>query len=99
MTVRSGMAALAAAILSMPTLAHTFHTPAATHGKTLSLICAGVLLALFFVTLPAFLRGGESPDSEPPRWSLALTVGVLGFAIAGTLLAISLPATRHATQT
>ena len=74
------LAALAAAILSMPTLAHTFHTPAATHGKTLSLICAGVLLALFFATLPAFLRGGEDRDSEPPRWSLALTVGVLGAA-------------------
>src|SRR4051794_35256932 len=39
------LAVLAAAILSMPTLAHAFHTPAAAHGKTLSLICAGVLLA------------------------------------------------------
>ena len=55
------LSALAAAILSMPTLAHTFHTPAAAHGKTLSLICAGVLLVLFFVTLPGFLRGGEAP--------------------------------------
>src|SRR6266536_6459404 len=38
---------LAAAILSVPTLAHAFHAPAARHERTLSLICAGVLLALF----------------------------------------------------
>jgi Ca2+:H+ antiporter len=72
------LAVLAAAILSVPTLAHTFHTPAAAHGRALSLICAGVLIVLFFVTLPAFLRGGEGPEAEPPRWSLATTVSVLG---------------------
>jgi Ca2+:H+ antiporter len=42
------LTALAAAILSLPTLAHAFHAPAAAHEKTLSLICAGVLLVLFF---------------------------------------------------
>jgi Ca2+:H+ antiporter len=72
------LAALAAAILSVPTLAHTFHTPAAQHGKTLSLICAGVLIALFFITLPAFLRSRGEPESAPPRWSLSVTVAVLG---------------------
>jgi Ca2+:H+ antiporter len=71
---------LAAATLSVPTLAHTFHTPAATHGKTLSLICAVVLIVLFFVTLPSFLKGGDAHVGEPPRWSLALTVTVLGAA-------------------
>jgi len=71
---------LAAAILSVPTLAHTFHTPAAPHGRTLSLICAGVLIALFFITLPSFLKGGDGQDGEPPRWSLATTVTVLGGA-------------------
>jgi Ca2+:H+ antiporter len=72
---------LSAAILSVPTLAHTFHTPAAPHGKTLSLICAGVLIAVFFVTLPSFLSGGEEhEESGAPTWSLALTVGVLGGA-------------------
>jgi Ca2+:H+ antiporter len=69
---------LAAAILSVPTLAHAFHTPAATHGHALSLICAGVLIALFFVTLPSFLKGGDGHEGEPPRWSLATTVLVLG---------------------
>jgi Ca2+:H+ antiporter len=69
---------LAAAILSLPTLANAFHTPAAPHGRTLSLICAGVLIALFCATLPSFLRGGDEADAEPPRWSLGLTVAVLG---------------------
>src|SRR5947208_115497 len=40
----------AASILALPTLAHELHTPAAMHARTLSFVCAGVLLALFFVT-------------------------------------------------
>ena len=59
------LTALAAAILSLPTLAHAFHAPAAAHEKTLSLICAGVLLVLFFLTLPYFLGGGEAGALEP----------------------------------
>ena len=69
---------LAASILSVPTLAHAFHTPAAGHGKALSLICAGVLLTLFFATLPAFLTRIETVPSEPARWSVAQTVVTLG---------------------
>jgi Ca2+:H+ antiporter len=71
---------LAAAILSAPTLAHAFHTPAAPHGRVLSFICAGVLLAVFLFTLPSFLSGGDARETEPPRWSLRLTVIVLGAA-------------------
>jgi Ca2+:H+ antiporter len=75
------LAMLAAAILSFPTLAHTFHTPAAAHGKTLSLICAGVLLVLFFVTLPSFLSGDDEGEEEGgTRWPLWLTVAMLGGA-------------------
>jgi Ca2+:H+ antiporter len=74
---------LSAAILSMPTLAHTFHTPAAAHGRTLSFICAGVLLVLFCVTLPLFLAGGHDREAEPPRWPLPLTVGMLSAAGVG----------------
>jgi Ca2+:H+ antiporter len=74
------LATLASVILSVPTLAHAFHSPAAQHGRTLSLICAGVLIVLFFATLPAFLRGGDGASQEPPRWSLRLTVVVLGTA-------------------
>jgi Ca2+:H+ antiporter len=73
---------LAAAILSVPTLATAFHAPAAAHERTLSLICAGVLLTLFVLTLPGFLRstGGPQGESHPPRWSLGLTIAVLGGA-------------------
>jgi len=74
---------LAAAILAVPTLAHAFHAPAAGHAKALSLICAGVLLALFFLTLPGFLAGGEEAAPEPARWTLATTVAVLGSAGVG----------------
>jgi len=74
------LAALAAATLSIPTLANAFHAPAAAHGRTLSLICAGVLLVLFFVTLPSFLKGVGDELGESPRWSLATTVVVLGGA-------------------
>jgi Ca2+:H+ antiporter len=71
---------LSASILAIPTLAHAVHTPAAAHERTLSFVCAGVLLVLFFVTLPGFLGGGEEGGAEPPRWSLATTVSLLGGA-------------------
>ena len=74
---------LAAAILAMPTLAHAFHAPAAAHAKSLSFICAGVLLALFFLTLPGFLARGGDAGSEPARWTLATTVVVLGTSSVG----------------
>jgi Ca2+:H+ antiporter len=77
---------LAATILALPTLAHEVHTPAAMHAKSLSLICAGVLLVLFFVTLPGFLMGGEEQDSAVPRWSLKTTLVLLGSAGAAAAL-------------
>ncbi len=94
---------LAAAILSVPTLAHAFHAPAARHERTLSLICAGVLLALFLLTLPGFLRGGPQGETEthPPRWSLRLTVVVLGSAGAAAAFVSDwfVSALRPATET
>jgi Ca2+:H+ antiporter len=68
---------LGAAILAIPTLAHAFHAPAAAHERSLSLICAGVLITLFFLTLPGFLAGGEEHAATPARWSLRTTVAVL----------------------
>jgi Ca2+:H+ antiporter len=68
---------LAASILAVPTLAHAFHAPAGAHAKALSLICAGVLLALFLLTLPGFLAGGEMTTPHPARWTLVTTVVVL----------------------
>ena len=77
---------LAATILAIPTLAHTFHAPAAAHAKSLSLICAGVLLVLFFVTLPGFLMGSEEHAAGTPRWTLRTTIFVLGGAAVAAAL-------------
>jgi Ca2+:H+ antiporter len=76
------LSVLAAAILSLPTLAHAFHSPAAGHGRALSFVCAGVLIVLFLVTLPLFLADGESTEdgSAHGTWSLPLTILVLGGA-------------------
>jgi Ca2+:H+ antiporter len=78
---------LGAAILSIPTLAHAFHSPAATHGRALSYICAGVLIALFVFTLPYLLREAADQSPEAPRWSLLVTVAVLGAASVGAAFA------------
>jgi Ca2+:H+ antiporter len=82
----STLALLAAATMAIPSLAHSFHTPAERHGHALSLVCAGVLLAVFVLTLPAFLRAGRE-EREPARWGTPLTGAVL--AAAGTAAAFS----------
>jgi Ca2+:H+ antiporter len=82
----STLTLLAASTMAIPSLAHAFHTPAAAHGHALSLVCAGVLLAVFVLTLPSFLRAG--PDEHAPaRWSPFVTAAVL--ATAGTAAAFS----------
>jgi Ca2+:H+ antiporter len=92
---------LAAAILAVPSLANEFHAPAAAHAKSLSLICAGVLLLLFFLTLPGFLAGGEEAAPEPARWRLRTTVGILGAAGVGAAFVSDwfVSALRPATET
>jgi Ca2+:H+ antiporter len=82
----STLALLAAATMAIPSLAHAFHTPAEPHGQALSLVCAGVLLAVFVLTLPSFLRA-HAEDHPPARWSTLLTGGVL--AAAGTAAALT----------
>jgi Ca2+:H+ antiporter len=76
----STLTLLAAATMAMPSLAHAFHTPAESHGHALSLVCAGVLLAVFVLTLPSFLRGAAGEEHEPARWSVVLT----GLVLAGS---------------
>ncbi|MGZ4333346.1 MAG: calcium:proton antiporter [Gaiellaceae bacterium] len=83
----STLTLLAAATMAMPSLAHAFHTPAAPHGHALSLVCAGVLLTVFVLTLPAFLRAGENEEHVAARWSPAATAIVL--AAAGTAAAFT----------
>jgi Ca2+:H+ antiporter len=78
------LSVLAAAILAIPALAYSFHAPAARHSETLSLICAGVLLAVFVLTLGSFLgRGAE--EHEPARWTMFATIVVLGCAAAAAV--------------
>jgi len=79
---------LAAAILSVPSLAHAFHAPAAAHSRSLSFVCAGVLLAVFVLTLPGLLAPlPDEAEHEPPRWSLRTTAAVLALAAAAAALA------------
>jgi Ca2+/H+ antiporter len=61
----STLALVAAATMAIPSLAHEFHTPAAPHGEALSLICGGVLLVLFLLTLPSFIRSTGDETHEP----------------------------------
>jgi Ca2+:H+ antiporter len=80
------LTALAAATMAMPTLADAFHAPAAGHERALSLICAGVLLAVFVITLPGLLTGMREEVHEPPRWALRTTAAVLAAAGVGAAL-------------
>jgi Ca2+:H+ antiporter len=80
------LAALAATTLAIPTLAHTFHAPAAAHGKALSLVCAGVLLVVFALTLPGLLTSLGEEEHEPARWRLRTTATVL--ALSGIAAAL-----------
>ncbi len=72
---------LAVAAMVIPSLASHVHTPAAPHEDTLSLVVAGVLLALFALTLPAALKrkpaGDAAEQREPPRWPLWLALALL----------------------
>ena len=79
----STLTLLAAATMAMPSLAHTFHAPAAAHSNTLSLVCAGVLLVVFVCTLPMFLGSPEGEEHPAPRWSVTTTAVVLGAAGIG----------------
>ena len=73
----SSLAVLAAATMVIPSLAHAFHTPAAPHSQALSIVCAGVLLVIFVVTLPSFLSSTGEEEHVTPRWSVAQTATVL----------------------
>jgi Ca2+:H+ antiporter len=83
----STLALLAAATMAMPSLTHALHTAARAHEETLSLVCAGVLLVVFFVTLPMFLRPAQGEEHEPPHWSASTTTVVLGAAAVGAAFA------------
>jgi Ca2+:H+ antiporter len=77
---------LAASTMALPTLADAFHAPAAGHEQALSLICAGVLLVVFVVTLPGLLGRMREEVHEPPRWPFPVTATVLAGAGVGAAL-------------
>ena len=76
----STLTVVAAATMAIPSLAHEFHAPAAAHANTLSLVCAVVLIALFALTLPSFLRSAPGEEHEPARWPVPATVVILACA-------------------
>jgi Ca2+:H+ antiporter len=98
----STLAALAAATMAIPTFAHTLNVPAAHHEEALSLICAGVLLAVFLLTLPGLLAAvaGEA-EHAPPRRTNHTTVLVLGGAAVAAAFASDwfVTALKPATET
>ena len=78
---------VAVVAMLFPSLASWIHAPAASHEKALSDIAAVVLLLLFAASLPAALRRSSSGlnapmahEAEPPRWPVALAVGLLAAA-------------------
>jgi Ca2+:H+ antiporter len=83
----STLTVVAAATMAIPSLAHAFHTSAAPHTNTISLVCAGVLLALFVLTLPSFVRASGGEEHEPARWSRPTTALVLAAAGIGAAFA------------
>ena len=80
---------LSVVAMLIPSLAHWVHSPARAHEQAFSTIVSVVLLALFALSLPFSLRreGGAAaqPLGEPPRWPIALAIGML--AVAGVLAA------------
>ena len=79
---------LSVTAMTIPSVAHYVHSPAAPHEKAFSTIVSVILLGLFALSLPFSLRRSEDDDEvrgEPPRWPLPLAIGLL--AAAGLLAA------------
>jgi Ca2+:H+ antiporter len=77
---------LSVSALMIPTFAAAPGAPDAAHADALSLICAGVLLAVFVASLPFSLKAGQSLTVAAPiehAWPLWLTAVVLVLAGAG----------------
>jgi Ca2+:H+ antiporter len=83
----STLAVVAAATMAIPSLAHAFHAPAAAHANALSLVCAAVLLTIFLLTLPSFLRSAPGEEHVPARWPVPVTAAVL--AVSGVAAAFT----------
>jgi len=77
---------LSVSAMAVPSFTHWLHTPASAHETTFSVIVSMLLLALFALSLPFSLRredeasAADDVSTEPPRWPLALAVGLLAAA-------------------
>jgi Ca2+:H+ antiporter len=82
---------LAVAALLVPTLAARLETPAAAHQGTLSDASAILLVIVYLLSIPFWLRGGAvtGPDDQTrreagaPAWPLGLAVGLLALGSLG----------------
>lgn len=84
------MLLLSVAVLAIPTLTSTLHTPAAGHERVITIVISLLLLALFAASLPDILRTGAGPTTSSAEamdarsetehhgaWSLTLGVTIL----------------------
>jgi Ca2+:H+ antiporter len=77
---------LSVVAMVLPSLAFYVHAPAAEHENALSLIVSVILLGLFLLSLPASLKLDDDEAAipamhhEPPRWSMAVAIGMLAAA-------------------
>lgn len=75
--------ALSVMAMAFPSVTAAVHTPAEPHEQTFSVIVSVILLGLFALSLPFSLRresvdpATPSTTHEPPRWPLALAIGML----------------------
>jgi Ca2+:H+ antiporter len=84
---------LVVAALLVPTLASRLGTPAARHTGALSDALAIVLIGVYVISIPYFLRrgpsgrGGSEIEETDQAWPLKLSVGLLVIGSAGAALA------------
>ncbi|WP_448951579.1 calcium:proton antiporter [Labrys neptuniae] len=77
---------LAVSALMLPTLASVMHLPAGAHEDKLALVCAGVLLLVFLVSVKVMLAGSErtvpaeAHGYEAAGWPLWLSLTILALA-------------------
>ena len=87
---------LAVAALLVPTLAARLHTPASHHANQLSGAVAVILVAVYILSIPFWLRSGaqtgpcadDEPagESETPPWPLGLAIALLAVGSLGAAL-------------
>ena len=81
----AAMLLLAVSALLLPTLASVMHLPAGGHEDKLALVCAGVLLVVFLISVKTMLDGSQrtlpaDAHETEDRWPLWLALTVLSLA-------------------